>query len=91
MKPWLWVVYSQYYTVFSLCPDRKADQIDSLQGGNFTGAVICDRAKLYLGFQMIQWCWAHLRRDFVALSDTHSSINCIEQEFVELAGERFYY
>ena len=43
------------------------------------------------GFQFIQWCWAHLRRDFIALSDTDPSINNIGQELVDLTDEMFYY
>ncbi len=91
LKSWLWAVRSEHFTVFALCPNRKDDHIQSLLGADFTGTVICDRAKMYLGFQTIQWCWAHLRRDFVALSDTHPGINNIGQELVDLTDELFHY
>ena len=91
LKSWLWAVRSKHFTVFAICPDRKADHIQSLLGADFTGIVMCDRAKMYLGFETIQWCWAHLRRDFVALSDTHPSINSIGQELVDLTDELFHY
>ena len=91
LKSWLWVIYSKHYTVFALRPDRKDDHIQSLLGADFTGTVICDRAKMYLGFQTIQWCWAHLRRDFIALRDTDPSINNIGQELVDLTDELFEY
>ena len=91
LKSWLWAVCSKHFTVFALRPDRKDDHIQSLLGTDFTGTVMCDRAKMYLGFETIQWCWAHLRRDFVALSDTHPSItNNIEQELVDLTDELFH-
>jgi len=35
----------------------------------FCGIVTCDRAKMYWRVGRIQWCWAHLRRDFQALID----------------------
>ena len=31
--------------------------------------VSCDRAKMYYSQSRLQWCWAHLRRDFQALID----------------------
>ena len=43
----------------------------------------------HLGSETIQWCWAHLLRDFVALSDTDTSINNIGQELVDLTDEYF--
>ena len=91
LKSWLWAVRCEHFTVFALCPDRKDDHIQSLLGADFTGTVMCDRAKMYLGFKTIQWCWAHLLRDFVALSDTHPSINSIGQELVDLTDELFHY
>ena len=32
--------------------------------------VGCDRAKMYFGLERVQWCWAHLIRDFQALIDS---------------------
>ena len=77
--------------ITSLLRPIYEDHIQSLLGIDFTGTVMCDRAKMYLGFQFIQWCWAHLRRDFIALSDTDPSINDIGQELVDLTDEMFYY
>ena len=91
LKSWLWAVHSEHYTVFALRPDRKDDHIQSLLGVDFTGTVMCDRAKMYLGFTTIQWCWAHLRRDFIELSETDPSINNIGQELVDLTDELFHY
>ncbi len=91
LKSWLWAVHSERFTVFALRPDRKDDHIQSVLGADFTGTVMCDRAKMYLGFENIQWCWAHLRRDFVALSDTDRRINNIGQELVDLTDEIFHY
>ncbi len=32
--------------------------------------VTCDRAKMYWRVERLQWCWAHLKRDFQGLIDT---------------------
>ena len=39
-------------------------------GDTFHGIVTCDRAKMYWCVERLQWCWAHLKRDFQALIDS---------------------
>ena len=36
----------------------------------YDGVIHCDRAKMYWSFGRLQWCWAHLKRDFQALIDS---------------------
>ena len=40
-----------------------------LLGDAFSGVIHCDRARMYWSFGRLQWCWAHLKRDFQALID----------------------
>jgi transposase len=68
-KVWLWTFVAQKFTVFSLRPSREATAIRELLGTTFAGIVSCDRAKMYWRIQRLQWCWAHLKRDFQALID----------------------
>lgn len=89
LKSWLWTVRSEKFTVFALCPSRQDDHIQALLGADFAGTVTCDRAKMYLGFHLIQWCWAHLRRDFVAISEASPSVRDLGQELVDLTDELF--
>ena len=42
---------------------------DELLTSTFCGIVTCDRAKMYWRVGRIQWCWAHLKRDFQGLID----------------------
>ena len=42
---------------------------DLLLTDRFGGVVMCDRAKMYWRSGRLQWCWAHLKRDFQALID----------------------
>ena len=48
--------------------------LSELLTGAFTGVVVCDRAKMYWGLGRLQWCWAHLARDFQALADSEDRV-----------------
>lgn len=69
LKAWLWTFVAKAFTVFSLRKSRKADALNDHLGFGFAGLVGCDRAKMYLAFDRIQWCWAHLIRDFQSWID----------------------
>jgi transposase len=68
-KAWLWTFVAQTFTVFAVRTSRAATILDDLLTGSFRGVVNCDRAKMYWQCGRLQWCWAHLKRDFQALID----------------------
>jgi transposase len=68
-KAWLWTFVAPRFTVFALRRTREATALDDLLGDEFRGVVTCDRAKMYWQMRRLQWCWAHLKRDFQALID----------------------
>jgi transposase len=68
-KAWLWTFVAQMFTVFAMRLTRKALVLDDLLGERFCGVVTCDRAKMYWQMKRLQWCWAHLKRDFQAMID----------------------
>jgi transposase len=70
VKTWLWTFVAGSFTVFVLQPTRKAIVLTSVIGDNYTGAIHCDRAKMYWRYPRLQWCWAHVKRDFQALIDS---------------------
>jgi len=70
MKTWLWTFVATGFTVFVLRPTRKATVLTETIGLDFTGIINCDRAKMYFQHPTLQWCWAHLKRDFQALIDS---------------------
>lgn len=70
VKTWLWTFVAGRFTVFVLRPTRKAIVLTTVIGENYTGAIHCDRAKMYWRYPRLQWCWAHLKRDFQALIDS---------------------
>jgi transposase len=68
-KAWLWTFVARTFTVFAVRATRAATAVDELLTDAFGGIVTCDRAKMYWRVGRIQWCWAHLKRDFQGLID----------------------
>ena len=69
-KAWLWAFVARLFTVFAVRPTREATALVVFLGEKFDGVVTCDRAKMYWRIERLQWCWAHLKRDFQAMIDT---------------------
>jgi transposase len=69
IKAWVWTFVAASFTFFACRTSRAADVATELLGEDFGGVVHCDRARMYWAFGRLQWCWAHLRRDFQALLD----------------------
>ena len=68
-KAWLWVAVAPLIAVFGIFLNRKRESLGKLIG-DYSGVLIhCDRAKMYWDANLIQWCWAHLKRDIQALID----------------------
>jgi transposase len=70
-KAWLWAAVAPRSAIFAIFSSRKAEALPKLLGNDFTGIINCDRAKMYWRAKRLQWCWAHLKRDFQALIDHH--------------------
>jgi transposase len=68
-KAWLWGFVATTFTVFAIRTSRAATILGDLLTEQFSGVVNCDRAKMYWCLGKLQWCWAHLKRDFQALID----------------------
>lgn len=73
-KSWLWTCVAPRFTVFALRTTRAATVLNELLGETFTGVVNCDRARMYFCLPRLQWCWAHLKRDFQALVDSGDGV-----------------
>ena len=68
-KAWLWTAVASSFAVFAIFARRAATALPALIGENFAGLIHCDRAKMYWREKRLQWCWAHLKRNFQALID----------------------
>jgi transposase len=68
-RQWLWVVTTALITVFTIAASRSRGVIHDLLGADFGGRLVSDRYAAYswLPPERRQVCWAHLRRDFLAL------------------------
>ena len=73
-KAWLWTFVASAFTVFTIRATRAGDVLEELLTDEFDGVVTCDRAKMYWRLPALQWCWAHLNRDFQALADSQTRI-----------------
>jgi transposase len=69
-KAWVWTFVAATFTFFVCRTSRAADVLKELLGEGFRGVVHCDRARMYWCLGRLQWCWAHLKRDFQALIDS---------------------
>jgi len=68
-KAWVWTFVAATFTFFACRTSRAAEVAKDLLGSAFSGVIHCDRARMYWSFGRLQWCWAHLKRDFQALID----------------------
>jgi len=71
-KAWLWTFVAGMFTVFAVRATREATALSVFLTEKFQGIVTCDRAKMYWQVGRLQWCWAHLKRDFQAMIDTRN-------------------
>jgi len=89
-KTWLWTFVAKCFTVFAVRPTREATALDAFLGETFDGVVTCDRAKMYWRLGRLQWCWAHLKRDFQAMIDSGDPrAKWLGQRLRAAAGELF--
>ena len=70
-KGWLWVLGTPVVKVFSVELSRGQKIVKKLLGENFSGIVISDRYSSYncLDSKHRQVCWAHLKRDLIAIAE----------------------
>jgi transposase len=73
-KSWLWTFVAGLFTVFAVRGTRAATVLGEFLTDTFAGVVVCDRAKMYWRLGRLQWCWAHLARDFQALADSEDRV-----------------
>jgi len=70
-KAWLWVLVTKYVSVFKVFLSRAKESAQEMIGETYAGIVISDRYSGYTGLDVSQRqvCWAHLKRDFTAMSE----------------------
>ncbi len=68
-KAWVWTFVASKFTFFACRTSRAGEVPQDLLGEKYAGVIHCDRAKMYWQFGRLQWCWAHLKRDFQSWID----------------------
>lgn len=68
---WLWVAVTPLVTCFQVLLSRSQEAAQTLLGRSFSGILISDRHSSYNWVELTQrqLCWAHLRRDFIKISE----------------------
>ena len=88
-KSLLWAFVASSFPGFAIRPTRAATVLTELLSG-FKGVVGCDRAKMYWQCGRLQWCWAHLQRDFQALIDSDDGqVKRLGRDLMRPTGELF--
>jgi len=90
-KLWLWVATTAYVTVFFILPERSTECAKEVLG-RFKGILCTDRYKGYWFYPMglRQVCWAHLRREFLAMSERSGVTGEIGAELLALTDQMFH-
>ena len=70
-KAWLWVAVTPLVTFFEIALSRCTQGAKNLLGENFSGILNSDRHGAYnwVDLKRRQLCWAHLRREFIKISE----------------------
>jgi transposase len=84
-KGWLWAFCCGTAAFFIVHANRSQQAARELMG-TFTGKLITDRYNAYNFYSLIrQICWAHLKRDFKAISEAKGELGKIGDELHGLA------
>jgi transposase len=88
---WLWVLRNASVTFFDLQLSRSGAVAQQLIGEEFSGILICDRYGAYncLPLEQRQFCWAHIRRDLIAIAERSGVSAEIGQALLSLQGQLF--
>ena len=68
---WLWVVVTPLIICFNVILSRATTAAQTVLGETFTGFITSDRCPAYNWVDVFhrQLCWAHLKRDFIQISE----------------------
>jgi transposase len=72
-------------------PWREGRRIaEKLLGQDYARVATCDRLKSYWWIGRLQWCWAHLRRDFQAMIDRDNAGRVIGESLLGQSNRLFH-
>lgn len=93
----LWVFRSSSTAVFVVDPSRSAQVVKKFFGKKSKGIISCDRYRVYFHFVSrsehrfdIAYCWAHVRRDFLAIAKDRPAYEGWAMQCVEEIGGLYH-
>jgi transposase len=89
-RAYLWAVATPLAVLFHIAKERTAQIAQKLLGKQYAGVATCDRLKSYWWIERLQWCWAHLRRDFQAMIDRGGPGKAIGKRLLEQSNTLFH-
>jgi transposase len=89
-RAYLWAAVTRLAALFRIVKDRSAQTAQRLLGKQYAGVATCDRLKSYWWIERLQWCWAHLRRDFQAMIDRGKPGKAIGESLLEQSNTLFH-
>jgi transposase len=89
-RAYLWAVVTPAATLFRIAYRRTARVAQELLGTRYAGVATCDRLKSYWWIRRLQWCWAHLRRDFQAMIDRGNEGQAIGRALLRQSDRLFH-
>jgi len=88
-KRYLWAVVTPLASLFHIASGRTRRVAETLLGKAYSGVATCDRLKSYWWIKRLQWCWAHLRRDFQAMIDRDNEGNATGEALLRHSNRLF--
>ena len=90
-KAWLWVLATEYVTVFLIDLHRSGEVAKKMLGTDFKGVLNSDRWSAYnwLDNSQRQLCWSHLRRDFEAFVERSGESQVLGETLLTLTNQMF--
>lgn len=88
---WLWVAVTPLVTFFQITLSRCSDAARDILGKDFSGILNSDRYAAYnwVGLEQRQLCWAHLKREFIKISERPGVSNEIGNALVKQQEKLF--
>jgi transposase len=86
---WLWAAVTPLAALFRIAQGRSAETARRFLGADYAEVATCDRLKSYWWIKRLQWCWAHLRRDFQAMIDRGKPGGAIGKRLLQESNRLF--
>lgn len=88
---WLWVAVTPLIVCFQVILSRASTAAQTVLGETFSGFITSDRCRAYnwVDVNRRQLCWAHLKRDFIQISERVGDGAQIGKSLLEQEKELF--